>query len=81
VLAVNLTLLPPALRPGAFSRVALALSGLYFFALSGVTLYFEIEKGNAALGYAFLGLMVAFLGVLAAYAAWLARRGGERRAA
>jgi hypothetical protein len=81
VLAVNLTLLPPALRPGWISRAGLVLSGLYFFALSGITLYFEIEKGNGALGYAFLGLMVAFLGVLAAYAAWLVRRGGERAAA
>lgn len=81
VLAVNLTLLPRALRPGWFNRLGLVLSGLYFFALSGITLYFEIEKGNAALGYAFLGLMIVFLGILASYAAWLVRRGGERLAA
>ncbi len=43
-LAVNLTLLPPPLRPGAFNRAALFLSGLYFFALSGVTVFFEVRK-------------------------------------
>jgi hypothetical protein len=32
-LAVNVTLLPPALRPGWFARVGLVLAGLFFFAL------------------------------------------------
>jgi hypothetical protein len=32
-LAINLTLLPPALRPGWFVRITLALAGLFFFSL------------------------------------------------
>jgi hypothetical protein len=78
VLAVNLTLLPPPVRPGFFNRTALSLSGLYFLALAGITLYFEIQKGNRVLGYSFAALMVVLMAVLGAYAGWLARRGGER---
>jgi hypothetical protein len=80
VLAVNLVLLPRPLRPGWFNRTALSLAGVYFLALAQITLYFEIKKGNRALGYTFQALMGLFLLVLAAYAAALAR-GRERRAA
>jgi hypothetical protein len=38
VLCVNMRQLPPPLRPGLFNRAALFLSGVYFMALSGVTL-------------------------------------------
>jgi hypothetical protein len=37
VLAVNTILLPHELRPGWFIRISLALSGLFFTALSGIT--------------------------------------------
>jgi hypothetical protein len=74
VLAVNLTLLPPELRPGWVSRLGLALSGLYFFALAVVTLVSEIKKGNALLGWLFLGLMVFFLVLLSTYGISLLRR-------
>lgn len=74
VLAVNLTLLPPELRPGWVSRLGLALSGLYFFALAVITLVAEIKKGNALLGWLFLGLMVFFLVLLSTYGMSLLRR-------
>ena len=44
VLCVNTRLLPPPLRPGAFNRTALFLSGVYFLALSGVTLVTTLRK-------------------------------------
>jgi len=79
VLALNVTLLPRPIRPGAFNRTALSLAGVYFLALAGVTLYFEIQKGNRKLGYTFSGIMLLLIVVLAVYAVWLARRGGERQ--
>jgi hypothetical protein len=36
VLAVNLVLLPREIRPGWFMRIALALGGLFFTALSAI---------------------------------------------
>ncbi len=36
-LAINLTLLPSALRPGWFVRIAMALSGLFFLTLATIT--------------------------------------------
>jgi hypothetical protein len=36
---INTTLLPPALRPGWFVRIGLALAGLFFLALAMVTLW------------------------------------------
>jgi len=67
VLAVNLTLLPGELRPRWFSRIGLALSGIYFFALSAVTLAAEIRRGNEALGATALAAMVALLALQAFY--------------
>jgi len=37
-LAVNLTLLPPALRPGWFTRIGLSLAGLFFFSLGVIVI-------------------------------------------
>jgi len=67
VLAVNLTLLPPPLRPGWVIRLGLAFSGCYFFALAVITLVSEIKKGNGLFGWFFLGLMVFFLMLLGTY--------------
>jgi hypothetical protein len=39
-LAINITLLPPALRPNWFVRISLALAGLFFFTL-GVIVVME----------------------------------------
>jgi hypothetical protein len=41
-LAVNVRLLPPELRPGWGSRIALGLSGVYFLTLAGITAYIAI---------------------------------------
>jgi hypothetical protein len=38
-LVINTTLLPPALRPGWFVRIGLALAGIFFLALAVVTLW------------------------------------------
>jgi hypothetical protein len=38
-LAVNVRLLPPELRPGLGSRLALGISGAYFLGLSAVTVW------------------------------------------
>jgi hypothetical protein len=67
VLGVNLTLLPEPLRPGVVSRILLSLAGLYFLMLAGITVYFEIKKGNIALGWTASAVMAGFLAVLALY--------------
>jgi hypothetical protein len=43
-LAVNVTLLPPELRPGWGSRLGLAASGVYFLSLAGLTLYVVLQS-------------------------------------
>ena len=45
-LAVNVRLLPPELRPGWGSRIALGLSGVYFLTLAGITAYIAIVTWN-----------------------------------
>jgi hypothetical protein len=45
-LVINVTLLPPALRPGWFMRVGLVLSGLFFIAISIVSTYAALRDAG-----------------------------------
>jgi hypothetical protein len=74
VLAVNLTLLPRPLRPGLTNRILLCASGFYFLMLAGITVYFEIEKGNVLLGTMGLAVMGTLLVILLVYLQWVLRK-------
>jgi hypothetical protein len=67
VLGVNVTLLPEPIRPGIVNRILLSLSGVYFLMLAGITVYFEIQKGNVVLGWTASAVMAGFLLVLGVY--------------
>jgi hypothetical protein len=46
VLAVNLTILPPPLRPNWFMRTGLVLSGIFFITVAGCSLYVQLKQSG-----------------------------------
>jgi hypothetical protein len=50
VLAINLLLLPKELRPGWFTRIAMAVGGLFFLVFAAITTYQLVLKELVAKG-------------------------------